>query len=151
MEASGFKASADYQLAIERSIPEAFKEAFNEGQRQRGFRLVTDLPSEGAEEAREESPVLAETQPEPESQAQRHLDEESDEEVLELIEKVKQADPDSEEFWEGKIALFFGRDLSGRKLPESENVQVHADEREPVEQKTRKPGERRTEFWTEHP
>jgi hypothetical protein len=68
MEASDSKPLLINQLAIERSMPEAFKEAFREGQRQRGFRLVTDLTSEEAEEAREESPILAETQPEPESQ-----------------------------------------------------------------------------------
>jgi excinuclease UvrABC helicase subunit UvrB len=84
------------QLAIEQSISEAFREGFRERQRQRGFRLVTDITSEEAERAREESPILAETQPQPESQTEKQLDVESDEEVIELIEKVKRADPNSE-------------------------------------------------------
>jgi hypothetical protein len=54
------------QLAIEQGFPEDQRKAFRERQRQRGFRLVTDLTEEEAQQAREDCPVLAETQIEPE-------------------------------------------------------------------------------------
>jgi hypothetical protein len=110
------------QLAIEQAIHEERREKFREGQRRRGFRLVSDLAPEEVQQLREDSPILLETQPDPVSQEEMQKASAQESEARELIEKVKSADPNSEEFWEGQNALFFGRDREGNQLPESERM-----------------------------
>jgi hypothetical protein len=152
MDAEGNQPILINQLAIEQSIPESQREAFREDQQRRGFRLVTDLSLEEVQQERESFPILPETQPEPESQAARESSCAANQrEARELIERVKSADPNSEEFWEGRIALLFGRDLEGRRLPESELEEVHAEEEELLGERGEEENKQITKFWSEHP
>jgi hypothetical protein len=153
MESEGNSPILINQFAIKRRIPEEQQEAFREGQRRRGFRLVADLAPEENSRVREVSPVLQETQPDPEGWATppEEFCEEEATEARKLIDRVRSADPNSEEFWEGRIALFFGRDLEGHPLPKSERESVHA-----TGGKTGKEGqvqldERTLNFWEDHP
>jgi hypothetical protein len=71
--------------------------------------------------------------------------------LRDLIEQVKTADPKFEEFWEGRIALFFGRDLEGRCLTESGRKEVHAGEEDSVRGEQSRKGKGKVHFWTDHP
>lgn len=99
MEPEGSRPVLINQIALEQAIPEEERETFRENQRRRGFRLVTDLILEEAQRQREESPVLPETQPDPENQEKREsISAREEREARDLIEQVKTADPNSEEF-----------------------------------------------------
>jgi hypothetical protein len=134
------------QQALERSVPEELLEEFRSTYRRRGIKLVTD---QQVLEASLQVGTL--TGAEDLEERQKAFREKEEKEAEALIERVKRADQNSEDFWEGRIALFFGRDLEGQRLPERGHVEVHAGKESPGKEEHSRKEERKTNFWSEHP
>jgi hypothetical protein len=139
------------QQALERSVPEELLEEIRSTYRRRGISLVTDLAGENQQDLGASLQVGALTGAENLEERQKAVREKEEKEAESLIKRVKRADPNSEDFWEGRIALFFGRDLEEQRLPERGHVEVHAGKESPGKEEHSRKEEGKTNFWSEHP
>lgn len=68
----------------------------------------------------------------------------------EQVEKIKTANLDSKEFWEGRISLLFGRDFQGRPL--TGRVEWELDESNEEQDRSSAEAQKGTDkFWKQHP
>jgi hypothetical protein len=134
------------QLALEEQIPAEQIESFRKSQRRRGVQLISDVQAEA------QIPQLeaekGETEAHRKGKEERECAQTQDR-IRDQIARVKNADPSSEEFWEGRISLLFGRDFQGRPVSGRVEWELESTEEKKVEEK--KETQRGTHyFWKEH-